>query len=1006
MNLRILITVMVLLCAQRSSGQGFQSVHSSDGTSVWVVGNGGLVYRSLDGGATWGDYSLTTKTLNGIWSQGTHLWAVGEDGEYHRSTDGGDTWSTSTINGGVSLRAVTFIDTLRGWAVGNSGTILATTNAGVSWSSQTSGTGQNLRAVASVDALTGYVAGSGGILLKTTNGGASWVSVAGGGWTRDLFTVAARGGTVYTAGLYGVCYKSTNGGSTWNAMNLSTDSKSDVNNIFAISPDTIFVVGGGGYIRFSDKGGLTWEWRQHQMHARLSDIFFYDNLRGWAVSDRNNAIMRTTDGGVTWLLPTGTVVGHSWSQKLSATSSIGNTFVTNALNREHLYVALGRFIYMSANRGESWVQTAIISPNSGSTHSFYISPKDTNLYIVAFTNPSDRVRRSTDRGVTWTDVLIRNFTSYGMPLEMDPDHPDTLLFAADGTGSGGANADGIVYRSMNFGLTWDTLANTNLRSPCDIIIVPDSSNLVYIGDGITGSGRGKLWRSTNHGATWALIDSVTGSEIPTLSISRQRNMTAYHTAWGSGGFKKTMTYGTSWTQVATTGSTWGTDVATDDPDVVMFGTYGGGMSYLSTNAGSSFLSTSLSGSNYAIFCYDRGTFLAQQSGGIYKMNITYTVPVNNSQALEIVAPNGGEMWPYNSTQNITWTSNQVVNVRLEYKTSPAGAWQTIVASTPALTGSYPWTIPDAASSQVWVRIRDGFDGAPVDSSNAPFSILVPSISSSPTSLLFDSTGVPGESRSDTVRIYNYGTGPLVITSVTTSTPHFTPGRTSFSIPAGMSDTLSVLFVPTQVGSLSDSLRLANNSPAPDLFIQLSGVGKSLMITNQYQVSSAWNLLSLPLVVSDPRKSTVFPGSTSPAYAYSNTTGYTSRDSLMFGTGYWLKFGSAATVSITGFPVPADTIPVVAGWNVVGMVSELVPASSVVQVPAGILQSAFFGYSGSYVAADTLRPGKAYWVKSGATGVLIIDAGPTTVSATTVSVEEKDGTIPRTTRLLDVRAIRK
>lgn len=353
------------------------------------------------------------------------------------------------------------------------------------------------------------------------------------------------------------------------------------------------------------------------MLGDLRDLFFLDASKGWATSSKNNAIIRTTDGGTTWLQPSGTVVSRTWSQRLAVTTSVrGNTFTMNPWNKNTLYCALGTVVYASYNRGDSWSSIATMPSGGSKVNSFYVSPKDTNLWVAAYGVP-DRIVRSTDRGATWSATITKNFSEYGMPLEIDGSHPDTLIFGPE---------DGKLWRSTNFGLTWDSLSHPGFRSPCDIAIVSENPDIIWVGDGVTGSGLGQMFRSTNGGKTFALIYSVTGSEIPTIGTSSIQNSLGYATAWGSGGVMRTLNAGENWSSVATTGSTWGVDIAKDDPNVIMYGVYGGGTSYLSTNAGSSFMTNTLSGSNYAIYCYDRGTFLAQQSGGIFKLNITYTVP--------------------------------------------------------------------------------------------------------------------------------------------------------------------------------------------------------------------------------------------------------------------------------------------------------------------------------------------------------------------------------------------
>lgn len=1039
--------------------QGFHSVHAPTASDVWAVGDGGTIYRSSDGGASWFSLSIGPQTFRGVFTLGTAVWIVGENGAFYRSTNLGGSWTFQTINGGVTLRSVFFASASNGWAVGDGGTIAATTDGGANWSSQTSGTSQRLNAVAFSDAMTGYVAGAGGVLRKTTNGGASWTapSVPGG---EELLDVDARTSAVFVVGQNGFGKKSTNGGVTWTELKLNTDTQSDVTGVYALSADSAFFIGGGGYIRLMTNGGATSRWGIHQMHGRLSDIHFFDHLKGWAISSKNLAVLRTTDGGATWQLPIGTTVSQSWSQKITNNSSIGNTFALHPTDKNTIYVALGSGVHRSTDLGETWAQVATIT-GGGSTHSFYVSRRDPDTWMAAHTGGGDRISRTTNAGSTWTATIVRPFTSYGMPLEVDPDDFEVAYFAPDGTGSGGSNADGIFYKSLDFGATWDTLAQTGFRSPCDIVVVPDSTNLLYVGDGITGSGNGKIFRSTDRGLTWTLVHTVSGSEIPMIGISRLRNKDTYATAWGSGGVAKTTNYGANWSQIMTTGSAWGVDVSKDDPNFVMYGVYGGALSYLSVDAGATFSTKSLPGSNYSIFLYDRETILAQTSQGVFKLGTSFTVPVTNIQTANLLVPSGGEVWQYNSVHNITWASGNVTNVRIELKTSPAGSWQTVVASTPAVGGSYAWTIPNLPTSEARVRIMDASDGTPADSSASFFSITVPSISSSVDSLDFGTVNVGGL-RVDTIRITNAGTGTLVINAVTTGDTSFAVGRTSFTIPPGSSDTLSVVFRPISDSPVFDTLRIGNNSPDNLIMVALSGTGvyaaplqisppngalyqstspvlawnalpaaasyrvqvatDSLFaavvkdtsgvagtllqvtglvpgttfrwrvnadtvggntdwsavwkfsttntVTNTYAVAGGWNMISVPLAVDDPRRSVMFPTSASMAYAF-GSSGYTPKDTLQNGTGYWLKFGSNQNVDITGGLIGVDTITVNAGWNMIGSISAPVAASSIIEVPSGLVMTPYYRYNGTYSQSDTLHPAKAYWVKALVPGQLIL-----------------------------------
>ncbi len=80
-------------------------------------------------------------------------------------------------------------------------------------------------------------------------------------------------------------------------------------------------------------------------------------------------------------------------------------------------------------------------------------------------------------------------------------------------------------------------------------------------------------------------------------------------------------------------------------------------------------------------------------------------------------------------------------------------------------------------------------------------------------------------------------------------------------------------------------------------------------------------------------------------------------------------------------MPTDSIPVGDGWNLVGALSTPIITSMIHSAPPGMITSQFFSYKGSYVASDTIEPGKGYWVKVNGNGTLILSsAGNANVSA--------------------------
>lgn len=135
------------------------------------------------------------------------------------------------------------------------------------------------------------------------------------------------------------------------------------------------------------------------------------------------------------------------------------------------------------------------------------------------------------------------------------------------------------------------------------------------------------------------------------------------------------------------------------------------------------------------------------------------------------------------------------------------------------------------------------------------------------------------------------------------------------------------------------------------------------------VAAGWNLISMPLIADDNSRQTLFPSSISSAYFYNGA--YVASESLQVGVGYWLKYGSVASVELAGTPVYDDTIDLIEGWNLIGSVAVPVAVSLLTTDPPGVSLSNFFEYQGAYIISITLEPLRAYWIKAGAPCKLII-----------------------------------
>ena len=95
-------------------------------------------------------------------------------------------------------------------------------------------------------------------------------------------------------------------------------------------------------------------------------------------------------------------------------------------------------------------------------------------------------------------------------------------------------------------------------------------------------------------------------------------------------------------------------------------------------------------------------------------------------SVSLISPTGGESWAAGSTQQITWTSNNVNNIKIDFSTNNGNSWNLVEASIPAASGSYSWLVPSVSSSHLCkVRISDAGDPSTYDINDSVFVITNP-----------------------------------------------------------------------------------------------------------------------------------------------------------------------------------------------------------------------------------------------------------------------------------------
>jgi photosystem II stability/assembly factor-like uncharacterized protein len=100
---------------------------------------------------------------------------VGDGGIILKTTDGGLHWVQKPSGTTNFLKKVQFVNNTIGYAVGDGGTLLKTTDGGESWTSITTGVTTGLSGLSVLNESTFFISGYNGLIKRTNDGGATFI---------------------------------------------------------------------------------------------------------------------------------------------------------------------------------------------------------------------------------------------------------------------------------------------------------------------------------------------------------------------------------------------------------------------------------------------------------------------------------------------------------------------------------------------------------------------------------------------------------------------------------------------------------------------------------------------------------------------------------------------------------------------------------------------------------------------------------------------------------------
>ena len=227
--------------------------------------------------------------------------AVGLNGTVLITSDGGDSWRIARTDSFTHLRSIATPDSVVALICGDKGLIIKTDMGFTRADTIESGRYGNLNKIYFINKDVGFCIGNDRVVLKTADGGAHWTAftVNHACDLRDLSFPDPSVG--YLTGYYYVpmsnwcttLYRTRNQGASWELVDTLAF---EVN---AISfTDTLTGVLASYEMHRTTDGGRTWK-ETMLNDSYFTGMFFRNKLEGRAIN-YEGAIVKTTDGGVSW----------------------------------------------------------------------------------------------------------------------------------------------------------------------------------------------------------------------------------------------------------------------------------------------------------------------------------------------------------------------------------------------------------------------------------------------------------------------------------------------------------------------------------------------------------------------------------------------------------------------------------------------------------------------------------------------------------------------------------
>lgn len=225
-----------------------------------------------------------------------------------------------------------------------------------------------------------------------------------------------------------------------------------------------------------------------------TQIMYVGTGEGWSSSDaiEGAGIYKTLNGGTTWSLLTSTISGSFINNFKNTQKIIVNSF-------GEVFAGTQTGVLKSTDGGNTWTSTL-----AGTSFVSDLEIASDGVIYAAFgrSSSTSRIYKTTDRGVNWTNISPDN-NQKRVEIALAPSTAGaTQIIYAMADANISANAPAWIKKSIDAGLTWSNLTNTDILGTqgwydMTLAVHPTNPSLVLAGGNVIG-------RSINGGTTWTL----------------------------------------------------------------------------------------------------------------------------------------------------------------------------------------------------------------------------------------------------------------------------------------------------------------------------------------------------------------------------------------------------------------------------------------------------------------------------------------------------------------------